>query len=207
MHKKTHYLVLALTLILALFMLNGCQEKNQEQTIGEVNGEAITEKQFEQHYRLVLNYYEQTYGKIDEKKEPELVTNLKDSSFEDLVVQKLILQEAKKRGIEADLKKLCFLITFRAISVEFKFMIYHPKTFLFQLVFQNMQQVILYFGNRSTGQTNNMMMLVLISNRQFVTITSSFKHSLIKYIDTSQFFQGPVYSSNTNIRRLFTGFL
>ena len=29
------------------------------------------------------------------KKEPELVTNLKDSSFEDLVVQKLILQEAK----------------------------------------------------------------------------------------------------------------
>jgi Skp family chaperone for outer membrane proteins len=67
MHKKTHYLVLALTLILALFMLNGCQEKNQEQTIGEVNGEAITEKQFEQHYRLVLNYYEQTYGKIDEK--------------------------------------------------------------------------------------------------------------------------------------------
>ncbi|HAA08809.1 MAG: peptidylprolyl isomerase [Syntrophomonadaceae bacterium] len=106
MHKKTHYLVLALTLILALFMLNGCQEKNQEQTIGEVNGEAITEKQFEQHYRLVLNYYEQTYGKIDEKKEPELVTNLKDSSFEDLVVQKLILQEAKKRGIEADLKQV-----------------------------------------------------------------------------------------------------
>lgn len=102
MHNKTHYLVLALTLILAVFMLTGCQEDNQDQTIGEVNGDAITQKQLDQHYRMVLSWYQQTYGQIDEDKDQELVANLKDSSFKDLVVQKLIIQEAGKRGIEAD---------------------------------------------------------------------------------------------------------
>lgn len=106
MRKKTHYLVLALTLILAVFMLAGCQKENNDQTIGEVNGDAITQKQFDQHYRLVFNFYEQTYGKIDEENDKELVANLKDSSFEDLVVQKLIVQEAGRRGIEVDQKQV-----------------------------------------------------------------------------------------------------
>lgn len=106
MRKKTNCQVLALILILAVFMLSGCQEDTQEQAIGEVNGDIITQKQFDQHYRMVLSWYQQTYGEVDEKNDQELVANLKDSSFQDLVVQKLILQESERRGIEADLEQV-----------------------------------------------------------------------------------------------------
>ena len=63
---------------------------------------SITQKQFDQHYKLVVNYYEQVYGKIDENKDKELIKSLKDSTFDDLVVQKLVWQEAQKRGLEVD---------------------------------------------------------------------------------------------------------
>ena len=105
MHKKIHYLMLVLIIMFSVFMLAGCQEDDQEQAIGEVNGEAITQKQFDQHYRMVLSWYQQNYGEVDEE-DQELVTNLKDSSFQDLVVQKLVLQESKKRGIEPDLEQV-----------------------------------------------------------------------------------------------------
>lgn len=106
MHKRIHYLMLVLITVLAVSLLAGCQEDNQEQAIGEVNGEAITQKQFDQHYRMVLSYYQQQYGEVDEEKDQELVANLRDSSFQDLVVQKLILQESERRGIEADLEQV-----------------------------------------------------------------------------------------------------
>ena len=95
MHKKTHYQVLVITLIFAIFMLTGCQEDTQEQAIGEVNGDTITQKQFDQHYQMVLSWYQQNYGEVDEKNDQELAANLRDSSFQDLVVQKLILQESE----------------------------------------------------------------------------------------------------------------
>ncbi len=102
MYKKMYGLTLALIMVCSLFMLTGCQEGKQEKTIGEVNGDAITQKQFDQHYRLVINYFQQTYGEIDEEKDQEILENLKDSTFEDLVIQKLVWQEAKRRGIEVD---------------------------------------------------------------------------------------------------------
>jgi len=102
MHKKIYGLALALIMVCSLFVLAGCEKDQEEKIVGEVNGDAITQKQFDQHYRLVLNYYEQNYGEIDEKKDKELVENLKDSTFEDLVIQKLIWQEAERRGMKVD---------------------------------------------------------------------------------------------------------
>lgn|GEM_PF-159228 len=101
-HKKIYGLALALIMVCSLFVLAGCEKDQEEKIVGEVNGDAITQKQFDQHYRLVLNYYEQNYGEIDEKKDKELVENLKDSTFEDLVIQKLIWQEAERRGMKVD---------------------------------------------------------------------------------------------------------
>lgn len=102
MHKKIWCLVLVTAMMMSLFMMAGCQEDKQEQAVGEVSGDTITQKQFDQHYRLVVNYYEQNFGDIDEDKDQELVKNLKDSTFEDLVVQKLVWQEAQRRGLDVD---------------------------------------------------------------------------------------------------------
>jgi len=102
MYKKIRVLALALIMAGLIFALTGCQEDKEEKIVGEVNGDAITQKQFDQHYKLVVNYYEQVYGKIDENKDKELIKSLKDSTFDDLVVQKLVWQEAQKRGLEVD---------------------------------------------------------------------------------------------------------
>jgi len=102
MYKKIRVLALALIMAGLIFALKGCQEDKEEKIVGEVNGDAITQKQFDQHYKLVVNYYEQVYGKIDENKDKELIKSLKDSTFDDLVVQKLVWQEAQKRGLEVD---------------------------------------------------------------------------------------------------------
>lgn len=97
--------ILAPLMILSL-LITGCQQEAKDKTIAEVNGDPITQSQYDQHYRLVLNYYEQQVGELDETKDKEIVQGLRDSSYEDLIIQKLVWQEAEKRNIKIDEKQV-----------------------------------------------------------------------------------------------------
>lgn len=106
MHKNIRWLLLILTLFISVFMIMGCQKTEKDQVIAEVNGAAITQKQFDQHYHMVLSYYRQSFGPIDENKDKDTIARLKESSYEDLVVQKLIWQEAERKNIKVDEKRV-----------------------------------------------------------------------------------------------------
>ena len=96
MNRKS--LLILLSLIILIFsMIVGC-EKETPQVIGEVNGEKITLEQYNQHYQILKNYYEQQFP-IDEKN-TDMVNEIKDQSFNELVNQRLVMQQAKKLNIE-----------------------------------------------------------------------------------------------------------
>lgn len=103
--RKLRWMRLLIPLMIMVFMATGCGEP-QAKVIAEVNGDQITQKQLDQHYRMVLSYYRQQIGPVDESKDKEVVANLKDSSYEDLVVQRLVWQEAGRRNIKVDEKQV-----------------------------------------------------------------------------------------------------
>lgn len=98
MNKKV---IVALGLVLFLLIV-GCDSKKQSSpTIAEVNGDKISQSEFDQRYAMVKASYESQQGvKFDEEKDQELIKNLKERTFEDLVLQKLVYQDAKKQGIK-----------------------------------------------------------------------------------------------------------
>lgn len=101
--------VIGLLLMSSLAITAGCQSSSQD-NVGEVNGDKITETQYEQHYKLLKLNYEMQMGELDEKNK-ELVKSLKDRSFDDLVMQKLIWQETEKRSITVSEKEIDQAIT------------------------------------------------------------------------------------------------
>ncbi len=103
--KKLRWMRLLVPLMILVFMATGCNDP-EPKVIAEVNGDQITQEQLDQHYRLVLSYYRQQIGPVDESKDKEVVANLKDSSYEDLVVQRLVWQEAERRNIKVDEKQV-----------------------------------------------------------------------------------------------------
>ena len=96
MNRKLLLILLSL-IILVTTMVVGCK-KETPQVIGEVNGEEITLEQYNQHYQILKNYYAQQFP-IDEKN-TDMVKEIKDQSFNELVNQKLVMQQAKKLKIE-----------------------------------------------------------------------------------------------------------
>ena len=96
MNRKLLLILLSL-IILVTTMVVGCK-KETPQVIGEINGEEITLEQYNQHYKILKNYYAQQFP-IDEKN-TDMVNEIKDQSFNELVNQKLVMQQAKKLKIE-----------------------------------------------------------------------------------------------------------
>ncbi|MGI6413974.1 MAG: peptidyl-prolyl cis-trans isomerase [Syntrophomonadaceae bacterium] len=89
---------LPIMVILAL-LLSGCQSA-ENTVIGEVNGEKITKKQFEERYNIVKTSYESKHQvTLDKKKDSEVIKSLQDQTFDELVLQYLIVQETEKNGI------------------------------------------------------------------------------------------------------------
>ncbi|MEA4923871.1 MAG: peptidylprolyl isomerase [Syntrophomonadaceae bacterium] len=100
MNKK-----LVLTLIFALVILiSGCNlQAKSDPEIATVNGEKITQSEFDQHYNLIKNDYESRQGAVlDETQDSDLIARIKSAAFDDLVLQKLVRQDAQKQGIEID---------------------------------------------------------------------------------------------------------
>lgn len=85
-------------LLLVLFAA-GCQ-KQSASNIATVNGEGITQVDFDKYFNLIKSNYEQQRGSaLDETTDKELIDNIKNSIFDDLIMQKLIRQEAKKQAV------------------------------------------------------------------------------------------------------------
>ncbi len=99
-------IVAVVVLCLAVFVL-GCNANKEDKSIAEVNGEKITQADFDALYVVLKADYEQTQGiTLDEKKDKTLIDQIKTSTYDNLIMQKLIRQDAKKQGIELDSKEI-----------------------------------------------------------------------------------------------------
>jgi len=99
-------------LLLACFLVWGCQQEEKPKTIALVNGDPITQAELDQHYLIVKTFYEQSVlgsapadgsgpaPALDEEKDREVIKKLKEQSYEEMILQKLLWQEASTRKIE-----------------------------------------------------------------------------------------------------------
>lgn len=96
-------LFFALVFSLVIF-ITGCnlQTKNDPE-IGAVNGDKITQSEFDKHYNLIKNDFESRQGvTLDETTDADLIARIKSATFDDLVLQKLVRQDAQKQGVTVD---------------------------------------------------------------------------------------------------------
>ena len=97
MNKK---LILALAFILLLFIAGCNSQQKADPAIATVNGGKITQSEFEQHNNLIRNDFESKQGSVlDENKDKDIIDKISSVTFDDLVMQKLIGQDAQKQGI------------------------------------------------------------------------------------------------------------
>ncbi len=103
MKKQIIYISLMLFLMLA-----GCASKtNLDKQIGEVNGEAISGSEYDKLVKLQTVVYEtQTGMKLQMEKDEDIIKDLQDASFEQLVMDLVLKQEAEKQGISVSDKQV-----------------------------------------------------------------------------------------------------
>ena len=95
MYKK----LLVLASLLLLLFASGCQ-KQTVNNVATVNGEGITQVEYDNYYKLIKSNYEQQRGSIlDADADKDLLDNIKNGIFEDLIMQKLMRQEASKQSV------------------------------------------------------------------------------------------------------------
>lgn len=80
-------------------LLSGC---GNDTIIAEVNGEKISQTQFDKRIKLIRTDYEQQLGELDEEKDKELIKSIEDSAYENLIMQALATQEASKEGVKVE---------------------------------------------------------------------------------------------------------
>lgn len=100
--KKRLILIMAFILLL---LFAGCNSEKQTDpaAIASVNGDIITQSDFDTHYRLIKNDYETKQDIVlDETKDADTIDKLKSTTYDDLIMQKLTRQDAEKRGITVD---------------------------------------------------------------------------------------------------------
>lgn len=98
-------IVLIAVLIMGL-ILAGCKSGGQEQAkiVGEVNGDKISQAEYDQHFKILKLTYEQQVlggsGKLDESKDKETIDKLEEQTFKEVVLQKILWQQAKEQDIK-----------------------------------------------------------------------------------------------------------
>ena len=98
--------ILFIAVLLMGLILGGCKSGGQEQAkiIGEVNGDKISQAEFDQHLKILKITYEQQVwggsGKLDESKDQETIKRLEEQTFKEMVLQKIMWQQAKEQGIK-----------------------------------------------------------------------------------------------------------
>jgi len=85
--------------LLLLLFAAGCQ-KQAVNNVATVNGEGITQVEYDNYYNLIKSNYEQQRGSaLDAAADKDLIDNIKNGIFEDLIMQKLMRQEASKQSV------------------------------------------------------------------------------------------------------------
>lgn len=103
MRRKT---IVALILCMVVF-LAGCSVNKADKAIAEVNGEKITQADFDKLYEVIKADYESSQNvKLDESKDKEVIKDLESKTYDNLVLQKLLRQDAAKRGIKVNQKEV-----------------------------------------------------------------------------------------------------
>ena len=93
-------------LALAVF-LGGCASPQAEDVIGEVNGDNITRAEYDLQYNMLkLNYENEKSQKLDVKKDKEIIRQLGDQAFNELVLQGILKQEADKKKIKVSQEEI-----------------------------------------------------------------------------------------------------
>lgn len=117
--KRKLWLVL---ILMVCFLSVGCKSGPAQgsKVIGEVNGDKITQAEYDQHLKILKLYYEQqrqaaqtggeagqnTGAKLDDVKDKAIIDQLKKETWDELILQKIILQQAAKVGVEVTDKEL-----------------------------------------------------------------------------------------------------
>lgn len=96
--------LLLVLVLLFCFLVTGC---NADNVVATVNGDKITRQQYDDRYGILKASYEaETGASLDTKKDKETIKKLEDQAYDDLVVQKLLDQEASKQGVKVTDKEI-----------------------------------------------------------------------------------------------------
>lgn len=99
-------LIVVMVLCLAVLAL-GCNASKTDHSIAEVNGEKITLQEFNALNAVLKADYENANGmKLDESKNKAVIDQIKNNTYDNLVMLKLIRQDAAKQGIKPDAKEV-----------------------------------------------------------------------------------------------------
>ncbi len=91
--------------LLACFLIAGCGSNSG--VVATVNGKEITQKEYDQRNNIIKAGYQLQQGvTLDEKKDADTLKKIRDMAYNDLVVQKLLDEEAAKKGIKVTDKEV-----------------------------------------------------------------------------------------------------
>ncbi len=94
-------LLIIVFLVFTSIIFWGCGSPKADDVIGEVNGDPINRLEYDQQYNIIkFNYESQQSASLDEKANKDVIEQLKEQAFNDLVLQSILHQEADKREIK-----------------------------------------------------------------------------------------------------------
>lgn len=102
---KIKTILIAVLFTLYAILLTGCssQDNSQAKVIAEVNGEKITQSQLDERINLIKSNLEmQNNIKLDPEKDKEIMANINESAYQNLLSITVVEQEAKKQGVSVD---------------------------------------------------------------------------------------------------------
>lgn len=90
-----------IVMVISMLSLTGCQVgQSSSPTAALVNGEKVSQKQLDLQYRLLKYEYEQQQGvELDETRDQATIVKLKESAYENSIVQRLINQAAQQKNL------------------------------------------------------------------------------------------------------------
>lgn len=105
MRKSKKFIIYLLTLVFLAGLTGGCSQGSQ--AVVEVNGEKITRSDLDKRLEPMKKMYETQFGMDFSKEEAkETLKKLEKGVLDQMIGEKLVLQEAEKRKIEVDKKEI-----------------------------------------------------------------------------------------------------
>lgn len=103
--KKLTGLMIAILVCIALV---GCGTKEQPSPdIAVINGIRVNQKALDQQYIILKTNYENQLGvPLDETKDQETITRIKERAFEEVLTKELVRQEAAKQGLQVNAQEV-----------------------------------------------------------------------------------------------------